>query len=76
MKQVRESEASLHENGIVRNSSIVEVVPIDPFESRMRLGFVKAWLESYDSLAAECLRVKAKALTQVNVMAMDNREVI
>ena len=55
---------------------MVEVVPIDPFESRMRLGFVKVMLESNDSLAAEYLRVKAKELTQVNIMAMDNREVI
>ena len=55
---------------------MVEVVPIDPFESRMRLGFVKVMLEFNDSLAAECLRVKAKVLTQANVMAMYNREVI
>ena len=76
MKQVRESEASWNENGIVRDSSMVEVVPIDPFESRMRLGFVKVMLEFNDSLAAECLRVKAKVLTQANVMAMYNCEVI
>ena len=42
----------------------------------MRLGFVQVLLASNESLDAECLRVKAKAITRAHVLAMEDGEVV